>query len=470
MAEYSPELDRRYGAEVVHLLRHWEDREGRRKQGRLEVVDFDLAGDVDSLIPAEDLTELSSIANRPHMLFRLSQIAEHFDPESTGGQFMRARIRAHLALVFASERRRFYPLDEYLEETLGLTRGSEVAFISVPEEELTQQRRKVIDLFSLQGFDFNRTGWESFFKEAQLDPIQVESMYREAEDKLVPIMQQAVGADYKPDYRIEFVNKEVEWINWSSGNEESGLQLLINTHESLLNRWFLGVPERLVSHEELVHMFEAFSWRENIRNELINPGYGLTTVPGPEQWHCEGFGNTLPFFIPEIYEALTPVGRFSVELRLLETWIFRNAHISVNDDPERLSEMTGYISDLLPNTNPITVRRYLEQRLSNSLSRAYQGAYGGSYEHRQYAKRLESLNKEFDKRLELVKFFLTQPATPLQIARKVADLESDKFTEEQHARENWFKSAKSLLGRVVKGELTGVYFRHGSGKSAEGTA
>lgn len=466
MAEYSPELDRRYGAEVVHLLRHWEDREERRKQGRLEVVDFDLAGDVDSLIPPEDLTELSSITNRPLMLFRLSQIAEHFDPESMDGQFMRARIRAHLALVFASERRRFYPLDEYLEETLGLIIGSEVAFISIPEEEITQQKQKVTDLFSRLGFDFNRTGWERFFNGAGLDPIQVESMYREAEDKLVPIMQQTAGVNYKPDYKLEFVNKEVEWINWSSGNEESGLQLLINKHLSLSNRWFLGVPERLVSHEELVHMFEAFSWRENIRNRLINPGYGLTTVPGPEQWHCEGFGNTLPFFIPEIYEALTPVGRFSVELRLLETWIYRNAHISVNNDSEKLSEITGYILDLLPNTHATAVKRLLEQRLSNSLSRAYQGAYGGSYEHRQYAERLGSPNKEFDKRLELVKFFLTQPATPIQIARKVADLESVKLIEEQ-VRENWFQSAKNLIGRVVKGELPGVYFRHGFRESAK---
>lgn len=446
MIEYSPQLDRQYGAEVVYLLRSWQDREEKRKHGRIEIVDFDLAGDMDSWIPIEELSRLVAIPTRAKMLFTLSQIREHFDPDSLDGQFMRSRIRAHIALVNATERRQFYPLGEYLEETLGLAEGSEVDFSLVPEEDIAVQRQIVAELFSNLGFDFTRQGWSKFFQESNLDPTQIQNKYLKAEETLVPIMQEVLGVDIKPEYRVDFVDeKDASWINWTKG-DSAGFQLRINTHPNTRMRWFEGVPERLVAHEVLAHMFEGYSWRDNIQKGLINPGYGITSVPGPEQWHCEGFGNTVPYFIPQVYDALSLVGKFATELRLLETWVMRNAQILTDQNIENIPEYIGYVLDLLPNFTPENVKRDLEIRISNPSERAYKAAYGGSYEHVRYARRLASENPALDKRLEMVKFFLTQPATPLQIVHKVIELEKAKLS--MNGKKDKFSIVKGWLGRT----------------------
>lgn len=449
MIEYSPQLDRQYGAEVVYLLRSWQDREDKRKRGRIEIVDFDLAGDVDPLIPDEDISRPAAIPTRARMLFTLSQIREHFDPESLDGQFMRSRIKSHIALVNAAEQRQSYSLGEYLEETLGLVEGSEVNFGLVPEEDINSQRQIVANFFSDLGFDFTRWGWNKFFQELSLDPTQIQEKYLQAERVLVPIMQEVLGVDIKPEYHVDFVDeKDASWINWTKG-DSTGFQLRINTHPNTRMRWFEGVPERLVAHEVLAHMFEGYSWRDNIKKGLINPGYGITSVPGPEQWHCEGFGNTVPYFIPEIYNALSPVGKFATELRLLETWVMRNAQILTDQNIGNIPEYAGYALDLLPNFTEENVTRDLELRISNPSERAYKAAYGGSFEHVKYARRLASANPVLDKRLELVKFFLTQPATPLQIAHKVAELEKEKLSRDKRGKfwipRNWLERARSVV-------------------------
>lgn len=450
MVEYSPQLDRQYGAEIVYLLRSWQDREEKRRYGRIEVVDFDLTGDVDSLIPAEDLSRLTAIPTRAKMLFALSQIKENFNPESMDGEFMRLRIRSHIALVNAAEKRQFYPLGEYLEETLGLVEGSEVNFSLVPEEDIVSQRQVVANLFSNLGFDFTRWGWNKFFQELSLDPTQIQNKYLQAERVLVPIMQEVLGVDIQPQYHVDFVDKkDASWINWTKG-DSNGFQLNINTHPNTRMRWFEGVPERLVAHEVLAHMFEGYSWRENIKSGLINPAYGITSVPGPEQWHCEGFGNTVPYFIPEIYDALSLVGKFATELRLLETWVMRNAQILTDQNNGNIPEYTGYALDILPNLALENVTRDLETRISNPAERAYKAAYGGSFEHVKYAKRLASKNPALDKRLEMVQFFLTQPATPLQIAHKVTELEKEKLLGDKtrgtfRKAIEWLERARSVV-------------------------
>jgi hypothetical protein len=437
MLEYNNDLDRVTGAEMVVLLRGWNKSETtrRRKERSLhQVKDFDVAGDVSDLVSESRMAELSKPMSRNSFTWHLTTLQENFDPSSAEGQFGIARVEGLIAYIEAFERRVNYPsLAKYLEKTLALPirSGSPVSYQPIPQEMLDRQRRKVFSSFP--GGNFDRDNWARFIEFEAIPVEELEATFKATAEKFTPLFRNLAGLSEGPEFRIVIEDKpDVSWFNWTKA-DETGTEVTINSNERQKRRRFRGSEEQLVVHELGVHATEGELIKLGIEQRLINAMLGISTVPGVEQWHNEGFGNSIDVYDDDIYDSFTPQGRFAMELRRLETWVMRNAHIWINEYPEDMDKIVGYVLDQLPNFSKEAVKQNLGERLRDPESRSYLAAYGSSYEHVQFAKRLQGevsdgvelppfLRRE-DRRKELARFMMEQPRLPMQIYKKVEELD-----------------------------------------------
>ena len=432
MAEFNPEIDHRAGAEMNALLNVWQTLEQPRKKQKIDdnTIDFNII-DPATYLPASEIERLSrDIDSRVDFTHRLSKIANRFNPNSEDGKFARARASALKAYIEEVEGRWHYSLDDYLEDTLALPKRSPVAFTTVPEHIISEQKTKVIQLVSQTGYNFDRDGWALYIKEQKLTKSEIITAYQEAEEKFSPIFMDMVGLDEKPNYSIVFDEVPgVTWVNWTRG-DRNGTTLTINLHEDVIPSMVKGRPGLFMLHETGGHIYEYGAVKKGIDEGRVNPMYGITTIPGPEQWHLEGFADTIAFFEDRLYDQLDIFEKMVVELKLYESFVLRNAHIKVNEDPNLINQIQESVMDDLPNRSEIFAKRYLQQSYQSPMSRSYNAAYGATYEHWKWAKELAGEKKSIfqlwptkDRRSELVNFFMEKPRLPMQIYEQAQLLE-----------------------------------------------
>ncbi len=436
MVEYSTNLDSETGAEMVLLLRGWNNSEAvRRREERSirQAKDFDVAGDVSTLVSPSRAVELSRPMSRNQFTWQLTNLSNRFNPDSPEGQFGRARAEALKAYIDVFEHRVYYSLNDYLHKTLAIPPNSPVAYTPLPQEVIDRQRRKVERLFPSDQA-LNRDSWCRFIEAEEIPVEELEDRFLEATEKMGPNFRDLAGLDHVPEFRVVFENRpNVSWFNWTTA-DENGTVVKINTHEDHRRRRFRGSEEQIVSHEIGSHATEGELIRLGIKNGVVNPMFGISTVPGVEQWHNEGFGNTIDLYDDDIADNLSQHGQFAIELRRLETFVMRVAHIWINEYPEDKKNVRDYVLDQLPNYNEEVVERQLDQRLNDPESRSYLAAYGASYEHSAFAQRLlgetapvPALPPFFrlvDRRKDLARFMMSQPRLPMQIHNKMVELDT----------------------------------------------
>lgn len=450
MIEYSPISEVECGALAVELFRVWNQGEEVRKRGRLPsaLLDYDVSGDVKQYLSDEARQQLLRvpISSRREATYALTKLAQDFEDGSETAEYARAKIEA--AVEFAYANQRYHPIDKYLSLTLGLQLGTPVAPRLIPEDDIEKASEQAAAALKRCGFEYTSDGWRGFYNEQKLVDSkgnvakeEVERQFRESEAVMVPIMQRTIEMDIAPEYTVKFVDEDVYWGNWTSADSNES-KLLFNTNKRVASRWFTGSPERFVTHEVLGHMFQADSWRKAIKEGRINPIYGITSTPGPEQFGCEGLGNTIPAFIPEVYDALSDPGKFAYLQRLVETYVMSNAHLKINNSGD-VDRTLVYVMDRLINENPDKVRKSLEERCEDPWSRSYQYAYAGSHAYEGYAQRLApkpvkvplfglQVGETKDMRPEFIRAELEHPRTPVQVARLVRQLEVP-----EHETKDW---------------------------------
>lgn len=390
------------GAELVKVYRAWNQIE---KPNGIEIIDFDLA-------PPDLVFPNNPFKDRSQVIAMLAKLHDQILPQDDSGEFLKSRMKASLTFIDAIEGERL-PLDEYLKKTIGVK--SEI----VPIEEIDEQRGVANELFTRLGYELTPDGWQKFFIKYKLLPEDIKSTFSSAQEKFVPIILDKLGVDYNLQYKTEFVVEDDYWINWISGNPEEFL-FRINLHPRNQIRWYQGTTEGLAIHEMCGHLVQAYNFKENIKKGHINPGLGITMIPGPDQWNAEGMADTLAFLVPEIGDNLSPFGKFAVEYKYLSNLVHNNVHIWVNDDTFDQVEIGSFIRKYLPSETDERIAKTVDQRRNSPLHRAYLYTYNhGSRRHRQYAQELPD-----DKRQELVKYLYERPLTPKQIEKKVAQLKS----------------------------------------------
>ena len=360
------------GNQIVRMFRSWHRLEEANGTG-VDVIDFDLA-------PIHLQSAWTPFFSRQDVMRTLGDMSGEIVTNTPAGEFLHAKTVASLAFLEALEGDK-KPLDVYLEQTVGIHPTL------IPESEIEEQYQRVNNIFLQFGNgNLDKEGWASFFETAQLSPEEIETTFIEAKDLLVPIVQDNVGQNFTLDYTLEFQTVDKPWINRISG-DPTGFYFRVNRHPRNQQRWFRGVTEALAVHEMGGHLVQAMTWKKNIQTGLINPGYGVTAIPGPEQWNCEGMADTLAFLVPGLYEKLSPYGKFAVEYTYLKDMVYNNAHIFVNEPDTDITKTQAYVQSYIPSETDERASSILTLLQNDPRYRSYYYTYSsGGYHHRRFAE------------------------------------------------------------------------------------
>lgn len=431
--------DRQKGAILSKVLQSWNRIERQRPKSSIKYVDFDLTPPELPDLPEKikfDLAE-NPLRRRDQVMQYLYRLRDSFNPRTLDGEFLNAKVESALVRVEAEEGLRPIIFSSYISRSLALPTALDMISLLIPEEVLDTKKEELSDLSKALGYQFNRRGQQRYQANLSLrNPDTIRTKFYEAEEKLGPIMQRAIGISTKPNYNLRFDDKDEVWVARATGNF-LGFQQIFNLNSRVAWRMLEGSPERLFAHEILAHMYQADQWRKRVLTGEINPGYAVTTIPGPEQWTCEALGNTLALFIPEIYENFSEYAKYSFQYRLYESWVKRNAIIYANTAPGHKGETKDFLMEYLPTeTSESSDRLIDEEFIRNHRNRAYQITYGASYEFSRYANQLipyrhhgvtpeKVARRSSDKRVDFVKETFKQPLTPLQAENTVKRLTSE---------------------------------------------
>lgn len=439
------------GAELVLAYKTWNTSEIQRQKERgdgIEIIDFDLVpySFLKKTLPQRRITKINGeCRTREGALDFLRGLGNSFDDSTLDGQFMLSRIIASNEFTRAIQHpNAIFPLNSYLEATLGLEEGSRIGTELISDDVIEDRRDGVERLFNDLGYSFDREGWAKFINDNQTTPQSAYAEFKTAEPRLTSIVMETLGLTEIPDYETEFTQENAYWMAWAKGTPERKL-LRLNTHPRVMHRWSAGVAERLILHEICGHMFQASAWQKNVLEGKINPGYGITVIPGPEQWHSEGFADALHRFFPDVFTAMSPAGKFAAEYSLLTDMVKRNAHIGANTDPERREQIIARILDVLPSETRETVTVDLLERLKEPRTRAYLIAYGGSYDHTIYAANLPTYQRE-----QLLLEIYHHPMTPSQIQVRFEQLLAARYRPAVPSPKRIKEVFKGLVGHNAR--------------------
>ncbi len=337
---------------IIALYRGWhalEETEG------IEIIDFDL---VPHIKDQKDFT------SRREVLSYLIKLRNNFpvEAESEDKQFLKAKVQAsiwYLKALMGEE----IPFSLYIANTLGLR----PCFIS--EEIIRRQKERVQALLSEFGVPDKRTA-KQLSEDLRLTREKAEEETKRAQELYLPRVFALLDKEETSlPYQLSSVEEKAYWQAWTGTDPEGGLKLTFNFHPC--QTWHKGDPEFLVLHEIGGHFLQMTMVKEAIKQRIVNPALGLTTVHDPHSFVSEGIADTLSLFLN------IPLSRFGLlarEHRKLRNYLCNNAHIWVNEgeDPE---ELVPYLLQH-PFLKEEKVRLNLRNWVQDPLLRVYQYSYG----------------------------------------------------------------------------------------------
>lgn len=352
------------GQKLVRIYRGW-DRLERRTGKEIEVIDIDIAPP--ALRPYD-------FANRSEVMGAFFDNALGFDTSSLDGRYLVDKARASHAYIQDLEAgdSLSQTLPDYMDRTMG------IVMQVVSRSILDQRRLENEDRFRALGYAYNPQGWCNFVKGNGIDIKRFKRDFPIAVEKLKPHMMAALGGEeLQADYNVETVELDETWLNWVSGNSRN-LTLRVNLHERNRNRWHKGTEEAMAVHEVFGHIYQILKFKENIQREdkPSNPGYGIFSIPGPEQWELEGLATTLSLLVPGIYENLSPEGQFAVQYRVLSQLVYNNTQIDLNGKrPSIEKELVNRVQYYLPGEPEDRIKKVLIDQTKHPRNRSYMMAY-----------------------------------------------------------------------------------------------
>lgn len=394
----------RVGRQIVELYRAWDRFEEEQMDDEVDGIDFDLVD--------EDFDQIA-INSRREAIEKLEEISASIIPLTPTLTFFKTKTLASATYLRAIEGETF-PLEDYIASTLGIEPALE------PTAGLEEQKDKTDEAFAQLGYRPTNDQYIQFFQENLLEKEEIVSDFNKAKEKLTPIVVGTLDLQslLPLDYEEMFVEIDEYWICWTRGQRGRKMDFRINLHPKNKIRWFKGSPEILASHEMMGHLLQALSFKDKITKRLLNPGFGVISIPGPEQWAFEGMADVLPVMIPSVYESLSVHGKFAFEAAHLRDLVFNNVHIMVNRGVE-LAEIKNYVRKYLPYETDERIEREVKDRSSHSLFRAYLLTYsdGGRF----FVRATRDLG---NKTTELLKDLYNIPMTPDQIKERVKQLKA----------------------------------------------
>lgn len=288
----------------------------------------------------------------------------------------------------------------------------------VPESIIKAQTEK-LQKFLKEKFEveYTREALEEFRK-TNLEPQFVEKM-REDEKEFYKRISSAIGKQIDPDVLIDEDNEDDYWVLWSTGRGRK-YKTTINTNKKHDSKKTKGRAEIVRDHERM-HHGQAYRWRERIEDADLLPSLGVTSIVTPVQVTLEGIAQTIPYYLPEIYESMSPLGRAELELEGLRQLLYNNVHILVNSSDVTDEQVIAYFHQYYPAEPEDEIKRQIKDRRDDPFKRSYLYSYTAGY--RLFKWFSDNLNETGKK--AMLRFIFEQPTTPKQVYTYFALLMSD---------------------------------------------
>ena len=195
------------GAELVLAYKAWNSAEiqkTKEKGDGIEIIDFDLVPNslLKQNLSSRRITKINNeCRTREGSLEFLRELGQRFDVTTLDGQLMLSRIIASTEFVRAIEHPcDIFPLNSYLEATLGLEEGSRIGTGLVSDDTIDTKKSKVSGLFSNLGYPFTPEGWTRFVQDNQTTPELAYAEFMSAESRLTSIIMDEIGLSETPKY------------------------------------------------------------------------------------------------------------------------------------------------------------------------------------------------------------------------------------------------------------------------------
>lgn len=394
------------GHQVIEIYRAW----SRIDQyldpvNQIEVIETELVD--------QDFEQVV-VASRNEAIEKLKQVRENISKHpSPLTDFLCSNISATCTYIQALGGQAF-DLSDYALRTIGIE--PKPANI----DEIRAQKEKVDEAASQAGIEPTIENYDRHFNQNRLTPDEIRDEFEKSRDQLVPIVAKTLGLSHLLPlaYEEHFIetDKEAFWA-FHSANRRKGAKFEINIAPHI--RWVKGRPGELAHHEIAGHLLQQQSWRLNIDAGIINPAYGVIPAPSPESWQSEGVASSLPYLIPELYEALDPIGKFTIETSYLNRLIWNEIHIRTNEGVP-VQELKDFFKKFIPYETDDRIEKGIRSRTQNPFARTYQLTYSDGT--RYFVRTTRELGPE--KSIQLLKALYEKPMTPLQIKNLVSQLKA----------------------------------------------
>lgn len=414
MMERTRDLDLQHGKDLVRGIRAWQDLEDKKGTG-LDIIDFRLA-------PSDWIFKDSPFFFRRDVLRYFQRLADDVHRDTSDGIYLGAKVDGFVTyLQFLTDPRPFHPRDHF---ELGMVRIAGYLPRLIPGPEIDQTRKAIAAAFDDRyGLSFDREGWSTFYVRNGISPTQARKEIAASERAIVSKVVKIVGARSFPRVTITVVNEEKDyWIGWVRANA-SDTEFRINEASINAERYYNGVPIRMLIHELGGHGIQARSFADNTREESVNPGRVETTVPGVEQWLLEAWASEISRLYPSVLDGLTDEQRqnagMAVELQYLADTAYSNAQYELLVSGRNRKVVMGELAELLPHEPTVRIDLVLDLMTTRLDRMFYLPVYGdGSFFLRQ---QVEPLSEEAKRRFtdEIHK----QAMTPDQVKSLVAKLQ-----------------------------------------------
>lgn len=368
VSEQLRDIDVQFGKECNRGLIGWRDYERRRGTG-LNPLDFVLVQE-----PGEYFYSREDVRRHFH------KIADDIHRDTQDGVFLGAKADAIDAyLGYLIDPRSF----SYVE-SLRKIAGFKLRLIPGTEVEAARGfvAREFNDKYELP---YTRDGWERFFSKYGITPEQAVEQIKESDRNLVSQVVRVVGARSQPKTNFQVVDESEYYIGWVSANKDDlrgqvVCEFKVNKNPVNRNRFYKGVPPKVIYHEEGAHAVQAQSFADNIDEGIVNRGRGITTVPGLEQWILEGWACEVTRLFPSILDPLSPDLReavnFAVELDYLTNIAYNNALYNIYSLEMNRTRVARDLEELLPHESSARIDLMLTSMTRKPERMFYLPVYG----------------------------------------------------------------------------------------------
>lgn len=207
------------------------------------------------------------------------------------------------------------------------------------------------------------------------DQETVVSLFKLAAADALDQVGRFLGEHVDLQFSVLPVTKDVYFWAWSKTDSKTR-EFVVELNFNSPKIWTPGKIEELAYHEVAEHLRRMNEWRKRIAAGEMHPFFGATVVHGSEAAVEEGLALTLPHFSPNMYDILSPEGKFQVDSSILRQLVYGNVHLMLNSDIRPTDDrIVEYVHQSVPWEPESEIRQQIKWRTENPEYQAYLLSY-----------------------------------------------------------------------------------------------